>query len=135
MNASEDRDDGRGRPKAESSPRAASGGDAPSGSEVASLADSLEEFIELVKAGKQPARDEFLARHGPKAGALGECLEGLEWLMKAAPQFGLESGGGSGSDGDDAPLAPAARLGDYRVVREVGRGGMGVVYEAEQVSL
>ncbi|MDG3004840.1 protein kinase [Paludisphaera sp. Pla2] len=35
-------------------------------------------------------------------------------------------------DGAAADEAPAPVLGEFRIIREIGRGGMGVVYEAEQ---
>src|SRR5205807_1437452 len=70
----------------------------------------------------------FLARHPEIAPALSECLAGLDLLHTTGPKL------------RDPPLTastaePPTALGDFRIVREIGRGGMGVVYEAVQLSL
>lgn len=100
-----------------------------------SLAASLEEFLGLVKSGQRPSREEFLARHGDACGPLAECLDGLEFILSAAPGLAPLGHHGDELNAGIGPLSAEARLGDYKIVREVGRGGMGVVYEAEQVSL
>ena len=91
---------------------------------------ALEDYLSEARAGARPDRAEFLARHAEIASALGECLGGLDFIQDAA----ASDGSGTGPE-VEGPVAPASTLGDFRIVRELGRGGMGIVYEAEQVSL
>src|SRR5262249_11319662 len=60
-----------------------------------------------------------------------DCLDGLELMRSAAPRLRASEPQAE----LDAALSPEGPLGDFRLLREIGRGGMGVVYEAVQVSL
>ncbi|HEV3256885.1 MAG TPA: protein kinase [Gemmataceae bacterium] len=94
---------------------------------------ALEEYLTALRAGQRPNRPEFVARHPDIAGALAECLDGLEFVHAAAPEL---SQGSTIRAASTAGVHPGATpLGDFRILREIGRGGMGVVYEAEQLSL
>jgi serine/threonine protein kinase len=98
------------------------------------IVEALEKYLAAVEAGEKPNRQAYLARHAEIAGALAECLDGLE-ALQAASSPGRSSSAERGSGGTSADLQPEAPLGDFRIVREIGRGGMGVVYEAVQMSL
>lgn len=84
-----------------------------------------------VTAGRRPGRREFLARYPDIAAELADCLDGLDFLNTAAPGL-LPSGS---AEHPALQAQPDGTLGDFRLVREIGRGGMGVVYEAVQISL
>src|SRR5690242_8947193 len=92
---------------------------------------ALDEYLAALETGQRPDREEFLTRHAAVAAPLAECLDGMEALHEAsssAPQPVAASALA-------ADYQPGTPLGDFRIIREVGRGGMGVVYEAEQLSL
>ena len=79
----------------------------------------LDAYLADLRAGKAPDRAALLAAQPALAAQLESCLAALDFIHRA--------------EHADPALPPA--LGDFRVVREIGRGAMGVVYEAEQVSL
>jgi serine/threonine protein kinase/Flp pilus assembly protein TadD len=95
------------------------------------LAQALEDYLEAAEAGTAPPRAEFLARHPELAEQLDGCLAALRFIGRAGGTRSVAAG-----VGEVQPSEPVSgTLGDFRIVREVGRGGMGVVYEAEQISL
>ena len=61
----------------------------------------------------------------------------MAWRLvhQAAPLAGPLSADWPRASGDAQDAAAANPLGDFRIVREIGRGGMGIVYEAVQLSL
>ena len=75
---------------------------------------------------------EFLARYPELAEDLDACLAALRFIGRAAE--GPRSVVAEVAEAQPPEQAPG-QLGDFRLIREVGRGGMGVVYEAEQMSL
>jgi WD40 repeat protein/serine/threonine protein kinase len=94
------------------------------------LADLVEELTTRLQVGQAIDWEDYYRRHPAQA----------DDLRRLRPQLRALADLGTSAVLDAAALAlapdhPGAVLGDYRVLREVGRGGMGVVYEAEQVSL
>ena len=96
----------------------------------------MEEYRAALERGQPIDTKEFLQRHSDLAEDLADCLAGMELIQNAARQI-EQSGKGTDSlsDRSNDTLMPLATLGDFKIVRELGRGGMGVVYEAEQLSL
>ena len=97
-------------------------------SEARSVEELAAEYMEKRQAGEAPDVEAFLAEHPEHAEELRGIVELMEEMEKFDPDKTMQ-------------LAPeeTARINlpdpDYKLVRELGVGGMGVVFEAVQVSL
>src|SRR5713101_7276808 len=117
------------------------------------LDEDVTSYLEAVETGQAPDRQVWLARYPELAAELSDFFADQDRLDRlAAPLRAVAQGLAStpppgdtpfpnllavGPDSDPAapPGAGSRTIDDYKLIREVGRGGMGVVYEAEQISL
>jgi serine/threonine protein kinase/WD40 repeat protein len=102
------------------------------GADMPAARDPVEElaesFLERYRRGERPALTEYTDRAPEHADEIRELFPALVLMEQAAPAS-------TGTAPQSLPAFPLERLGDYRVIREIGRGGMGIVYEAEQMAL
>ncbi len=84
-----------------------------------------DEFVQAFRQGKRPCVEEFARRYPAHADEIREMLPALVLMEEA--KSGNDSTGQRRQGRASAPATLLQQLGDYRILREVGRGGMGVV--------
>ena len=102
----------------------------PTADHEAKLADLVEDVAQRLERGETVDLSDYVATHPDQISDLEQLLPSLEALALIGGDEGEQTDAASGL-ANEVP----DQLGDFRIVREIGRGGMGVVYEAEQVSL
>ncbi len=102
----------------------------------AALAELVEGYLARLQAGEAIDPNAFVAEHPEHAERLARLLPALE-LMDDLRRSSIHPGSGLSLTPVlmEAPGVAPGLLGDFQIVCEVGRGGMGVVYEARQISL
>jgi serine/threonine protein kinase len=95
------------------------------------IVDQLaEEFLARYRRGECPAVGEYTDKYPEHAAQIRDLFPAVIALERVAPADDSESAQRRKAAAAISPAQLPEQLGDYRIVREIGRGGMGVVYEA-----
>jgi serine/threonine protein kinase len=106
---------------------------ADDGSQDPRIVEWAAEIADRIQAGESVDLEELTRTHPELAPHLRRLLPAIE--MMAALAAGRASEAGQGRQTERGPEGGPELLGDFQLIRELGRGGMGIVYEARQLSL
>ena len=97
------------------------------------IEELADDFMRRQREGKSPTIDEYTSRYPELAEEIRDVFPMLIVMEDVRDGVAKDEGGDRLTAG--SPTQIGAKIGDYRITRMIGRGGMGVVFEAEQESL